>query len=45
MTGLTTKQLNEYRNYGYVAPIDILSLKEVTKIKREIEYIEKKMAG
>ena len=42
MTGLTTKQLNEYRNYGYVAPIDILSVKEVTKIKREIEYIEKK---
>lgn len=42
MPALTSKQLNQYNDNGYVAPIDILSLEEVTKIKTEIEYIEKK---
>ena len=42
MPTLTLKQLKQYKDLGYVAPIDILSLEEVTKIKSEIEYIEKK---
>ena len=42
MSSLTEKQLQDYNNYGYVAPIDIFSPEEVKKIKTEIEYIEKK---
>ena len=42
MTTLTSKQLKDYKDKGYIAPIDILSLKEVTKIKTEIEHIEKR---
>ena len=42
MSVLTSKQLTQYNNNGYVAPIDILSLQEAKKIKKEIEYIEKK---
>ena len=40
--GLTTLQLNEYNEKGYLAPIDILSSEEVKKIRVEIESIEKK---
>ena len=39
MPTLTSKQLKQYKDLGYVTPIDILSLEEVTKIKSEIEYI------
>ena len=42
MSSLNTKQLKDYEVQGYVAPVDILTLKEVKKIKEEIEYIEKK---
>jgi hypothetical protein len=42
MPTLTPKQLKQYKDLGYVAPIDILPLEEVTKIKSEIEYIKKK---
>ena len=42
MIALTSKQLKQYKDQGYIAPINILSLEEVTKIKTEIEYIEKK---
>ncbi len=42
MTALTLKQLKDYKENGYVAPIDVLSLDESKEIKREIEYIEKK---
>jgi non-haem Fe2+, alpha-ketoglutarate-dependent halogenase len=42
MTALTAKQIKEYEDQGYVAPINILSSDEATKIKTEIEYIEKK---
>jgi chlorinating enzyme len=42
MSALTSKQLKQYEDLGYVAPIDILSLKEAKEIKSEIEYIEKK---
>ena len=39
---LTTKQLNDYKDDGFVSPIDILSLEEAKEIKKEIEHIEKK---
>ena len=42
MTALTAKQLKEYEDQGYIAPINILSSDEAAKIKTEIEYIEKK---
>mgnify|MGYP001054912805 CR=1 FL=1 len=42
MPTLTPKQLKQYKDLGYVAPIDILSLEEAKEIKTEIEYIEKK---
>ncbi len=42
MSGLTAEQLKDYKEHGYVAPIDILSPEEAKKIKTEIEYIEKK---
>jgi len=42
MVSLISKQIKKYNEYGYLAPINILSLKEVKKVKEEIEYIEKK---
>ena len=42
MSSLNEKQLKDYEDHGFVAPIDVLTLKESTKIKEEIEYIEKK---
>ena len=39
-TKLTSKQIKQYHENGYLAPIDILSIKEVGKIKKEIECIE-----
>jgi len=42
MSMLSNKELEKYKTNGFVAPVDILSLKEVKKIKEEIEYIEKK---
>ena len=42
MTALTESQLKDYESNGFVAPIDVLSLDEVKKIKEEIELIEKK---
>ena len=39
---LSSKEIKNYKNHGFVAPIDVLSLQEVTKIKEEIEFIEKK---
>ena len=40
MTGLTAKQLKNYNDHGYVAPIDILTSNEAYKIRQEIEKIE-----
>ena len=42
MTSLTPKQLKDYNDHGYVAPIDILTVDEANEIKTEIEKIEKK---
>ena len=42
MSLLNSKQIKDYKDNGFVAPINVLSLKEVKKIKDEIGYIEKK---
>ena len=44
MSSLNSKQIKNYKDNGFVSPINILSLEEVKKIKEEIEYIEKKVA-
>ena len=41
MKSLSAEQLKKYEDHGFVSPIDVLSSKEATKIKEEIEYIEK----
>ena len=41
-TGLTAKQIKEYNENGYIAPIDILSLDQVKEVREEIENVEKK---
>ena len=42
MNSLNTKQLKDYEDNGFIAPIDILSPEQATEIKKEIEFIEKK---
>ena len=42
MSSLNEKQLKDYEDHGFVAPINVLTLEEAKKIKEEIEYIEKK---
>ena len=42
MSFLNEKQLKDYDNNGFIAPIDVLSLEEAEEIKKEIEHIEKK---
>jgi len=42
MSSLNSKQIKDYKDNGFVAPINVLSLEEVEKIKQEIEHIEKK---
>jgi ectoine hydroxylase-related dioxygenase (phytanoyl-CoA dioxygenase family) len=42
MPMLSNKELKDYNDNGFVAPIDVLSLKEAETIKKEIEHIEKK---
>jgi len=42
MTALNPEQLSQYKNEGYVSPIDIFTSEEAEKIKAEIEFIEKK---
>ena len=42
MTSLTPKQLKDYEDHGFVAPIDVLTPDEASEIRREIEKIEKK---
>ena len=39
---LRDKELKDYKDNGFVAPIDVLSLEEAEEIKKEIEHIEKK---
>ncbi len=42
MSFLTSEQLKQYEEEGYVAPIDVLSKEEANEVKEEIELIEKK---
>lgn len=45
MTGLTEKQLDHYKNKGYVSPISVLTSSEAKEIRDEIERIEKDWPG
>ena len=42
MPNLTHEQINQYKEEGYIAPIDVLTKDEAEEVKKEIEYIEKK---
>jgi len=42
MSKLSSNQLQEYNDNGYVAPIDVLSKDEAFEIRKEIENIENK---
>ena len=42
MSFLTSKQLKQYKEDGYVAPIDVLSTSEAQEVRNELENIEKK---
>ena len=41
MPSLTSTQLKQYEEEGYVAPIDVLSNEEAKEVREEIEFIEK----
>ncbi len=41
MSSLNVRQLKNYEDQGFLAPIDVLSLEEAEEIKKEIEHIEK----
>ena len=45
MTGLSAKQLEHYKNNGYISPINALSPSEAKEIRDEIEKIEKDWPG
>ena len=42
MSNLSNEQINQYKEDGYIAPIDVLTKDEAEEVKKEIEYIEKK---
>ncbi len=43
MTYLSSNQLKQYKDQGFVSPIEILSSSEASEAREEIELIEKKM--
>ena len=45
MTGLTTDQLNHYKDKGYISPVNALTSSEAKEIRNEIEKIENKWPG
>ena len=45
MTYLSSNQLKQYEDEGFVSPINIFSKDEAKKIRNEIEMIEKEMPG
>ena len=45
MTGLTTNQLNHYKDKGYISPVNALTSSEAKEIRNEIEKIENKWPG
>jgi hypothetical protein len=42
MSNLTSDQIKQYQDKGFVAPIEALSQDEASEIRDEIEFIEKK---
>ena len=42
MSNLSSMQINQYKEDGYIAPLNVLSKEEAEEIKKEIEFIEKK---
>ena len=42
MSSLSSAQIQQYKDDGYVAPLDVLSKDEALEIREEIELIEKK---
>ena len=42
MTYLTSNQLKQYKDEGYVAPLNVLTKDEANEIRNEIEFIENK---
>jgi len=42
MSSLSSAQIQQYKDDGYVAPLDVLSKEEALEIREEIELIEKK---
>ena len=44
MTYLSSNQLQQYKDEGFVSPIDIFSKDKAKEIRDEIETIEKKLA-
>ena len=42
MPNLSLSQIKQYKDEGFVAPIDVLTLEEANKVREELEYIEKK---
>jgi len=42
MIGLSSSQIKQYQDKGFIAPIKVLSQDEANEIKNEIEFIEKK---
>ena len=45
MSYLSSNQLKQYKDEGFVSPINIFSKDKVKQIRNEIEYIENKMPG
>ena len=45
MTYLSSKQLKQYEDEGFVSPINIFSKEKANEIRNEIELIEKKIPG
>ena len=43
MTYLSSNQLKEYEDKGYISPIEVLSNSEALEARKEIELIEKKL--
>ena len=44
MTYLSSNQLKQYEDQGYISPIEVLSNSEALEAREEIELIEKKIA-
>jgi len=44
VSSLSSAQIKKYNTEGFIAPIDVFSTQEADEIKKEIEFIEKKMA-